>query len=207
MISWVEGSFKSVERRRMTTCRFGLERNSNYYLINIISVIFIVVEFGSFTVAIDCTDFGTRSSVTITLLLTLIAFKFVVISYVPVVPYPTLLDRYTFFGTLMLGIIILENFLVSSLFHPNASPIVSFNDQAFAVAWNIIWISSHLLLVVAEKYSFLRQDWESIKRRDKLLEESVAKQFKGCNVVEEATSDDGVADNNINISPLYSVKE
>lgn len=179
-IAFVDAKLVVDGRRRLVSTRFGVERNSMYYLTNFFVTMFVVVQFGIFVVSIDCTDFGTRSSVTITLLLTLVAFKFVMGSYIPKISYQTLLDKYTIFGTLMLGVTIIENFFVSSLFNPQASPEIEYRDQVFAVVWNAVWWLAHGYLVIGERFNWFRVSWEMVKEEDERKEKNdTARQSKG----------------------------
>jgi len=76
-LDWLESHTYDKERQCMYEISSGCSRTSAYYLNNFALVIFIIVEVGSFTIAIDPSDFSSRSSLAVTLLLTLVAFRFV----------------------------------------------------------------------------------------------------------------------------------
>lgn len=57
-IHFVDSKLVVDGRRRLFSVRFGVERNSMYYLTNFFVTMFVVVQFGSFVVSIDCTDFA-----------------------------------------------------------------------------------------------------------------------------------------------------
>lgn len=101
-------------------------------------------------------------------------------SYIPKISYQTLLDKYTIFGTMMLGVTIIENFFVSSLFNPDASPTIEYRDQFFAVVWNVVWWVVHLYLVLGESFDWFRVPWEIVRVEDERREKNdTARQSKG----------------------------
>ena len=74
-------------------------RKSGYYIQNVVLLMASLAVLGmmAFFCAID--DIGSRTSISLTLLLTLVAFKFVLASQLPVISYNTLLDYYVMFAT------------------------------------------------------------------------------------------------------------
>ena len=94
------------------TVTIRTERSSFFYLINFGCVVFLIVLFALSVIAIDPDDFGGRTGITLTLLLTLIAFKFVMTTYVPPTSYLTLLDYYMLSAIIIIALVILENFLI-----------------------------------------------------------------------------------------------
>ena len=87
-------------------------REPSFFLWNVGFVNFTLVLV-SFTVSgIPPSDLADRLSVTLTCMLTSVAFKFVLISMLPVCSYLTLLDRYILASFFLLGLNALENFVV-----------------------------------------------------------------------------------------------
>lgn len=86
-----------------------VKRRSGYYLWNITMIIFLIslLSFCSFSVEISSPS--DRLSVTLTLLLTAVAFKFVVSQSLPTISYLTFLDKYVLCGLLFLGCMAIEN--------------------------------------------------------------------------------------------------
>lgn len=86
-----------------------VKRKSGYYLWNITMIIFLIslLSFCSFSVEISSPS--DRLSVTLTLLLTAVAFKFVVSQSLPTISYLTFLDKYVLCGLLFLGCMAIEN--------------------------------------------------------------------------------------------------
>jgi hypothetical protein len=94
-----------------------IQRKSGFYVSNVVIPMasFSLLSFLSFGILEDGTkmDTSSRLSITLTLLLTAVAYKFVVSSSLPQISYPTLLDRYVW---LCLGNILLV--AVENVFYP-----------------------------------------------------------------------------------------
>lgn len=92
-----------------------LQRQPMYYLTNIALPMMVLTYLGflSFAVSFDGSrlDTSDRLSITLTLLLTAVAYKFVVASAIPQVSYLTLLDKYISLCFAFLCLIITENAL------------------------------------------------------------------------------------------------
>jgi len=76
------------------SCNIRISRKSGYWWWNVILPLFIVTSclFASYAVQPD--NLADRSSITITLLLAMVAFKFVVSAKLPDIGYATLIDKY-----------------------------------------------------------------------------------------------------------------
>jgi len=68
-----------------------VQRNSFFYCVNFGTVLFLILLCALTVAAIDYSNFSDRMGVTLNLLLTMVAFKFVMTSYVPPTSYLTLL--------------------------------------------------------------------------------------------------------------------
>ncbi|KXJ08495.1 ligand-gated ion channel 50 [Exaiptasia diaphana] len=92
-----------------------VRRKNGFYLWNVALIVFLItaLSFTSFSVPIS--ESADRLSVTLTLLLTAIAFKFVVSQSLPTISYLTLLDMYVISGLVFLFCIAVENGLVVAL--------------------------------------------------------------------------------------------
>ncbi|XP_028408136.1 uncharacterized protein LOC114530728 [Dendronephthya gigantea] len=74
-----------------------VERIPNFYLLNIVIIVFSILGLTFCSFAVDISSLDVRLNVTLTLLLTLVAFKFVVSQRFPNVSYLTRLDEYILF--------------------------------------------------------------------------------------------------------------
>ncbi|OQR93565.1 hypothetical protein ACHHYP_02430 [Achlya hypogyna] len=90
-----------------------LQRKPGYYVTNIIVPMGVLTYLGYISFAVDSPGVrlgtGDRLSISLTLLLTAVAYKFVVAGAIPQIPYMTTLDRYTTFSFVYLCAIALEN--------------------------------------------------------------------------------------------------
>ena len=71
-----------------------VRRQSWYYIQNVVFMMAMFTYLGLITFAADITDLGTRTSNLFTLILTAVAFKFILASSLPKISYNTLLDYY-----------------------------------------------------------------------------------------------------------------
>lgn len=96
-----------------------VKRKNGYYLWNIAMIIFLIdiLSFCSFSV--DISSPSDRLSVTLTLLLTAVAFKFVVAQSLPTISYLTLLDKYVLSGLIFLGFMAIENAVAAVIPNPD----------------------------------------------------------------------------------------
>ena len=107
-----------------------------------------------------------RLSVTVTLMLSAVAFRFVVSSMLPKVSYLTWMDYYILTGFVALILLIGENaFLgIDSIDNDTANAV----DLGFAIAFSVIWASLHLFLawlMLSENRG--RVPWEVMDEIDK----------------------------------------
>ncbi len=74
--------------------RIFVERRSEYYISNVVFILFLLVLCSFSSVATPPGDFSTRISVSLTVLLAATAYKFVIAGMLPPVSYLTYLDMY-----------------------------------------------------------------------------------------------------------------
>ena len=134
-------------------------RSPDFYLINIVGLLFLIVMFAASVYVIPYDNFSERASVNMTLLLTAVAFKFVTVGWVPQVSYLTLLDWYTIIAILMLMVQVLENFIVAIFSDmDNIGEI----DEMFAISYVVVWVGFHLLIVVGAKFMWFCASWDKV---------------------------------------------
>ncbi len=86
-----------------------LQRHSSYYLWNIIFIDLMLVCTSFSVLLVPPSEFADRMSISLTLLLTAVAFKYVVSEKLPSISYLTLLDSYVLCGFGMQVLVVLEN--------------------------------------------------------------------------------------------------
>jgi hypothetical protein len=89
-----------------------VSRNPGFYLLNLYLPTFLISScvFSCFAFVVD--EFGGRSAILVTLLLTVVAFKQVIGHHLPRLPYLTYLDRYVLAG---LSLVVIVGILTASL--------------------------------------------------------------------------------------------
>ncbi|PIK52444.1 putative gamma-aminobutyric acid receptor subunit gamma-2 isoform X2 [Apostichopus japonicus] len=86
-----------------------VQRQSMYYLWNIALVIFLILGLSFTSFSVEASAPADRLSVTVTLLLTAVAFKFVVSSNLPTISYLTLLDKYVLWSLVFQCLMVVQN--------------------------------------------------------------------------------------------------
>jgi len=85
-----------------------VQRNPGFYMFNLYLPTFLIASFAFAVFAFVVDDFSGRSSIIVTVLLTVVAFKQGIKQYVPSLPYVTYGDRYILAGLGMVIIIAIE---------------------------------------------------------------------------------------------------
>lgn len=89
-------------------CNVG--RKPRYYLVNVALPVFSIVMASGSSMTVDPrTDMSGRLGATLTLVLTAVAYKYLVAQMVPAISYNTLLDHYVLWCWLFLLLMVLEN--------------------------------------------------------------------------------------------------
>lgn len=163
----IHTKISQADVQSMLSITLGISRRPNYYLTNFVFVIFIIVQAGCSFIAIPYNDFGARSSLILTLLLTIIAFKFVMASYLPVVSYQTYLDRYSVLSIILIASIILENFIIAyvEFSDPSAADKI---DTIFTLTVTSFWVLVHVIICTCALFpQVLHEPWEHVMKEDK----------------------------------------
>ena len=156
-----------------------LARKAGYYFSNVcIPMCFIsVLSLVSLSIDMDGSYLGTgdRLSVSLTLLLTGVAYKFVVASSLPQLSYQTMLDYYVWCCFAFLILLTIENTIYPLIFHHNRKyhPSIDMDNVEsyvalalglFFVTMNIVWISRVIYMVKVQSDKF---DLEFEKEKNK----------------------------------------
>ena len=166
-LDMIRSKTSQVEIQSILSITVGISRRPNYYLTNFVFVIFIIVQAGCSFIAIPYDDFGARSSLILTLLLTIIAFKFVMASYLPVVSYQTYLDRYSVLSIFLIASIILENFIIAYVDSSDSTSATKI-DSIFALTMTSFWVLLHAIICVLAVFpQVLHEPWEEVIKEDK----------------------------------------
>jgi len=140
-----------------------MQRKAAFYLWNIVSPTFVIVLCNSLTAAIDRSDVADRLANTITLFLTAVAFKFVVLQYLPSVPYLTWMDIYMLIGFGLLVVGAFETFLISPLFIAEEDQDTAEEiDRWFNGIVLVLWVLFHLVVILVARFEVFSMSVEQI---------------------------------------------
>jgi hypothetical protein len=164
-----ECNIKQEENQSIFVLKFGISRDPTFYLWNVGFVHFAIVLLSTFVCAIKHTDFGARAQVTYTLLLTLVAFKFVVATFVPRISYLTYMDKYSMLSMSMLSLIIAENFIVSDFVADEINEEMwEYADRVFFAVFFGAWLLLHILLALGARCSHFYEPWDTVSEIDEI---------------------------------------
>lgn len=100
--------------------RFHMRRYPYYYIVNVFALTMMISTLSVCSFAIPFTDIADRLSFNVTLLLTLVALKFVVSGFMPKVPYMTMMDiRLNLSGFVLLVVMLIQSSAVHFNFYGN----------------------------------------------------------------------------------------
>ena len=132
-------------RKPLFRAHIVVRRKHFYYSFNVVGMMGAITTLGFTTAAQPPAEFADRCTVTLTLLLTAVAFKLVIADSLPKVAYVTKLDAYISFGFVLLSILMVENAVIATV--QNESLRDSF-DRAFYAALASVWALMHLIMCV-----------------------------------------------------------
>eukprot|EP00054_Salpingoeca_dolichothecata_P026878 m.194172 g.194172 ORF g.194172 m.194172 type:complete len:252 (+) comp25791_c0_seq3:377-1132(+) len=118
-----------------------LRRRPTFYIYNVAIPMFFLTTMSACSWSIDREDIPSRLSVTLTLLLTAVAYKIVISSELPAVSYVTALDSYILTCTGFLALVVLQNTLSGTV---DTTPFETWS----AIFITILWVCYHLYLYV-----------------------------------------------------------
>lgn len=151
----------SQSHARSVKIKMGMTRLTGFYLNNIVFPVFLIVQIATLTCAIEPELYGDRFSCMLTLLLTIVAFKFVTSTFVPRIDYQTLLDVYTSTAYIFLFLWLLQIFFVSPFFDVSHSTAVDL-DKGFGALYTVAWVSLHVFIVVGSYKRIFQKSWKEV---------------------------------------------
>jgi hypothetical protein len=152
-----------------------VERKSTSYEWTFGLTTYLIVLLNGTVTGISIDDFSDRMSVSLTLLLTLVAQKFVSSQSVPSVDYNTLLDWYCNAALLWLAAGMLEMFIVRSECCQSEDA-----DIHFHAILSCLWTLCHIVFMIMR--GRLRVSWDKVPdqyKRDYAIGESRGETLKG----------------------------
>jgi hypothetical protein len=162
----------------------------------VLAMLFLIVMSNAVSCGVPAADTADRASITLTLLLTAVAYKFVIASELPNIGYLTYMDIYLAFCFLVLGASIFEILLISPVI---TSPF-PFDTRKLDLWFNAIlystWITVHIFILIGS-----RCNWFSTPRgtiMDTEEEDEPASISGSIEFFDEADEDDG----DVEMNPL-----
>jgi len=119
-----------------------VSRAWGYYFWNVYLVLFLLVSMAGSTFAFSSDNLGDRMNVVITMVLTVVAFKFSISQTIPRINYATYLDRYFLACMTFLSAAVLENALFIRI------QWVADNDSWIGIIFLGLWILYHAWFVL-----------------------------------------------------------
>eukprot|EP00457_Paulinella_chromatophora_P005215 gb/GEZN01005229.1/.p1 GENE.gb/GEZN01005229.1/~~gb/GEZN01005229.1/.p1 ORF type:complete len:566 (+),score=43.37 gb/GEZN01005229.1/:85-1782(+) len=136
-----------------------VEREPLYFLVNILVPVLMIVSLAPISFIITSDEIGSRMSIVLTLLLTVVTFKFVIFTEIPKTATTTMLDKYIMIANFVLlwavGQSVLCFFCVADSFLPN------FNRWC-VVLTELGWIGFNVWIVRQAFSGNFRVPWEDI---------------------------------------------
>eukprot|EP01084_Bolivina_argentea_P167050 289991_1 len=162
--------------------RFRVQRYPGFYIGNIVIPLILIIVCCFSSLAVPIEDTADRLSVTITLMLATVAFRFILTALLPPVPYLTWMDHYISFSFIVVALFIGEN--ACATFVPmNVFPftfvdsnivtrIVLRNiDMLFAAIIVLLLLIANIFFIVAMCTNCCRYSWEAMDKQDRESEE------------------------------------
>lgn len=147
-----------------------VERRYMYYIWNVGFTIFLIVLLSITTWSINPTIVGERLAVTLTLVLSLVAFKVAISTTIPKVPYLTYLDYYLILASTSLSLVAAENAICAHI-GDNAwddSPSKKQNqlDRWFFIFFTAAWILLNFIFLMMATRGYFFMPWSDIEASD-----------------------------------------
>jgi len=162
------GYSKSEAYDNKTHCQFDMpiERKSSFYLVNVVFPLMVVSGLGLTAFSIELEDLPSRLSVILTLLLSAVAFKYVINQYIPNISYMTVLDAYIMLSYGLFFVAAFESAMMRSPLIGNEQTGLALQiDFIVYTVYILLWLSTSLLFSGANIFGVLTETWEQVNRR------------------------------------------
>ena len=142
-----------------------ISRASTYYMNSTVLPLYILGQVAAATIATSPEEFGSRYSNILTLLLTVVAFKFVINQFIPIVSYQTLLDRYFVIALLSICFWVLEVFCLSIMLRDEDTlDYVRKVDTDIGIIYTVVWFLFHVGICTGAYFDLFHPTWHDVER-------------------------------------------
>lgn len=150
LTEWVQNCpqiFRNSPAHKSTTISLQVLRKARYYIQNIVVIMYLLSLSGLLAFSMTIDDVSGRVGNSLTLILTAVAFKFVLQTSLPIVPYNTLLDYFIMWSTYCLFFVAMVSVIPYNWFD---------NEQRQITAnYALGWISACLCVLFAFVWSIM----------------------------------------------------
>ncbi|XP_072180076.1 cys-loop ligand-gated ion channel-like [Diadema setosum] len=162
----------AVNKYPLYNITLNVKRKPSYYMWNVALIMFLITPLAFTSFAVDWEAPGDRLSVTLTLLLTAVAFKFVVSQSLPNTSYQTLLDYYVLWCMVFLCLVVVQNAAVSA-----------FYDGSSAMIFDIVWMAVLGVAIVIVNIVFIALSYDKWRAVGRQMQEATKKYNDLCNKI------------------------
>ncbi|MDP8262442.1 MAG: hypothetical protein P9M13_03965 [Candidatus Ancaeobacter aquaticus] len=131
-----------IKGRELSTITFSLilKRHSEHYIYKIVIPLIFIVIMSWIVFWIDPKEVATNVASATTCFLTLIAYRFMISTYLPEIPYFTRLDALVFGGTILVFTSLIQTIAMSYLFRKGKEKIARNIERVARVVYPVIFI-------------------------------------------------------------------
>ena len=147
--------------------RFRVQRYAGFYIGNIFVPMISIVLCCYASLAIPIDQVANRLTVSVTLLLVIVAFKFVIASLLPPISYLTWMDFYVIIHVLVITLFIIENTIAHTIDSNTENNSAINIDWIFGIIVGIIVFIVNFLMIFASSTHYFRHSWEEMDKQDR----------------------------------------
>ena len=160
------GQYHCLDEQPPFKLRFRVQRYPGFYVGSIIVPMVLIIVCCYSSLAVPPSDIADRLSVSITLMLATVAFKFVTSTILPPVSYLTWMDKYMTLMFSVVGFFVFDNAIAGYLGNFTAA-----FDYIFAIVIAAILIIATGFMIFALYTDTLRLDWLDMDEEDRNSDE------------------------------------
>jgi len=140
------------------TASLRVERQYLYWLYNFVFAVFLIVSLAPVAFSISADSIGERMGIILTLLLTIVTFKFVIGSEAPKTSTMTLLDKYIFIAYLMLLLVVAQTLVCVHV----DETWWSFLNWSSTIVLCFFWLALHVWIVISAFSGSFYISWDEM---------------------------------------------
>jgi hypothetical protein len=169
---------KTLSERNDDGVRYGtmdicmtVDRRMGFYTLNVIFPVYLLVNLSFTSFIIEPLELADRLDVTLTLLLTLVALKFVIVQYLPTTSYVTYLDKYVLCSFVFVTMVAIQNVIIYWLISDvvkedqHRDRIASITDMTTGCILAGVWNVLHIVMCIILKGN-IRKKFITSKEKD-----------------------------------------